>query len=344
LNGKDESKFADSLLTYVTGLNTAFLLFTLLVRIIDQRQQERNKEIERMNKRVAAIIICLILTANQFVLGQNVVIVVIDGARYSEAFGAKNSYMPRIWNELCPLGTKWTNFRNNGITSTGPGHASIITGTWQRISNKGIEHPTKPTIFEYYRKATGYSEQSVAIVAGKTKLDFLAYSTSAEYGADYKASFSIGEDDKSIVNILKQVLVRNHPRITLVNLPDVDDAGHSGNRKKYISSLRTADSLVYVIWQMLQADSVYHGKTTLFVTNDHGRHDDSHGGFRKHGDTCEGCRHIMLLAIGRGFPAERSVARERTQCDIAPTIGKLLSFPTEYTEGTSLLDDTTSNE
>lgn len=80
------------------------------------------------------------------------------------------------------------------------------------------------------------------------------------------------------------------------------------------------------------------------MTNDHGRHDDAHGGFEKHGDSCEGCRHILCLAVGRGFPAHRVIKQRRTQCDIAPTIGELLSFPTPFSKGTSLLRDVSSTK
>ena len=281
-----------------------------------------------------------ILLLRCFACAQNVVIIVIDGARYTEMFGADSLNIPRIWTQLRPFGTIWTNFRNDGITKTDPGHASIATGTWQSIDNKGVFRPTQPTIFEYFRKASGAPESAAAVVVGKLKLDILAFSTHINYGAKYKASTFIGKDDTSVVRKLKKALRQNHPKLTLVNLPSTDAAGHSGNWTRYLSAIHVADSLIYDIWQMLQADSLYRSNTTLFVTNDHGRHDNLHGGFKNHGDDCEGCRHIMLFAIGRGFPVNTVVTKRRTQCDIAPTAGELLSFPTLYSTGTSLLYDT----
>jgi Uncharacterized proteins of the AP superfamily len=281
-----------------------------------------------------------ILLLQCIALAQNVVIVVIDGARYTETFGADSLYIPRIWTQLRPLRMIWTNFRNDGITKTDPGHASIATGTWQSIDNIGVIRPTQPTIFEYFRKTSGAPESAAAVVVGKLKLNILAYSTHPNYGAKYKASTSIGKDDTSVVRNLKTILRQNHPRLMLVNLPSTDAAGHSGNRNQYLSAIHAADSLIYDIWQTLQADSLYRSNTTLFVTNDHGRHDNLHGGFKNHGDDCEGCRHIMLFAIGRGFPVNTVVTKRRTQCDIAPTSGELLSFPTLYSTGSSLLRDT----
>jgi hypothetical protein len=293
-----------------------------------------------MNNRITVFVIVGILLLQRFALAQNVVIIVIDGARYTETFGADSLYIPRLWTQLRPLGTIWTNFRNNGITETDPGHASIATGTWQFIDNTGVIRPTQPTMFEYFRKASGAPESAAAVVVGKLKLDILAYSTHPHYGIKYKASVSIGKDDTSVVRNLKTILRQNHPRLMLVNLPSTDAAGHSGNWIQYLSAIHIADSLIYDIWQTLQVDSLYRSNTTLFITNDHGRHDNLHGGFKNHGDDCEGCRHIMLFAIGRGFPVNTTVIKKRTQCDIAPTVGELLLFPTLYSTGISLLRDT----
>jgi hypothetical protein len=291
-------------------------------------------------RRILTFLLFLQLLLWFTVSAQNAMIIVVDGARYSETFGAGGKYIPRIWNDLRPCGTIWTNFYNDGATVTRQGHSSIVTGTWQKMDNEGPERPTKPTIFEYFRKANGSPEQSAAVVVGKSKLEMLAYSTDSGYGPGYSATFSLGMDDTSVVNILKSVMSGSHPHIVVVNLPDVDKGGHSGVWKKYISAIRTADSLIFDIWQTLQADSIYRDNTTLFVTSDHGRHDKKHGGFRKHGDACEGCRHIMLLAVGKGFPAGKKVTIRRTQIDIAPTVGELLSFKTDLADGISILSDT----
>ena len=277
--------------------------------------------------------------------GQNVVIVVLDGARYSETLGADSLYIPNMWKQFRPMGTIWTNFRNEGLARTDPGHATIATGVWQKIDNKGAGRPNDPTIFEYFRKHFNAQEQTTAIVAGKRKLDILSYSLNPEYGINYKAqSFICTGGDTAVINKVKTVLSSSHPRLIMINLPGVDAAGHSGDWTEYTSALRTADSLIWNLWQTLQKDSIYRNSTSLLVTNDHGRHDDANGGFEDHGDDCAGCRHIMLISVGRGFSKNTIITKRRTQCDIAPTVGELLSFPTKYSIGTSLLEDTVASE
>jgi hypothetical protein len=276
--------------------------------------------------------------------GQNVIIVVMDGARYSETFGADSLYIPHMWNQLRPLGTLWTNFYNDGLTKTDPGHATVASGVWQNIDNKGFERIQQPTVFEYFRKYTGASEKTVAVVAGKPKLNILNYSTHPDYGIKYEASSFMSTTDFSVIRDAKKILSCNRPQIMMINLPSIDSAGHSGRWTEYRRAIHNADSLIWDLWQTLQSDSLYRNTTTLIVTNDHGRHDDAHGGFKSHGDGCEGCRHILCLAVGRGFQAQRLIKQRRTQCDIAPTIGELLSFPTPLSIGTSLLQDVGSNK
>jgi hypothetical protein len=275
---------------------------------------------------------------------QNVIIVVMDGARYSETFGSDSLYIPHIWNQLRPLGTIWTNFYNDGLTKTDPGHATIATGVWQTIDNKGNGRPEQPTVFEYFRKYTKAPTKATAVVAGKQKLAILTYSTHPDYGAEYRALSFISSTDISVLSDVKNILSFNRPQIMMINLPSTDSAGHSGRWTEYLTAIHIADSLIWDLWQTLQSDSLYRNTTTLFVTNDHGRHDDTHGGFKGHGDSCEGCRHILCLAIGRGFHAHQIIKQRRTQCDIAPTVGELLSFPTPFSIGTSLLRDVGSDK
>lgn len=272
-------------------------------------------------------------------LAQNAVIVVIDGVRFSESFGAGDATIPSIWQQLRPQGMIWENFTNDGVTYTCPGHASMESGTWQTIPNDGSERPSFPTIFEYFRKETGLDQSACAVITGKPKLEVLSHSTHPDYGAPYGSSTTIGADDLAVFDSLRTVLARDKPRIVLVSLLGTDGAGHAGVFEDYLAAIRLADSLISEIWKLISTDPFYAGNTTLFVTNDHGRHDDEHGGFQHHGDSCLGCRHIMLLAIGRLVPPGRVSTTARSQIDIATTVGSLLGFATPYAQGGNLLED-----
>jgi hypothetical protein len=127
-----------------------------------------------------------------------------------------------------------------------------------------------------------------------------------------------------------------HPRLMIVNLPDTDLRGHANDWTGYLNAITNADNLIYQLWQKIQADVFYQNNTTLFVTNDHGRHDNAHGGFINHGDDCDGCEHIMLLAIGRNVSQGIVNSDLHYQIDLGPTIGDLLGFSTPQAVGISL--------
>lgn len=287
-------------------------------------------------KRVLAL---LLLAAGTLCARQTqyVVIVVMDGVRYTESFGDPvHQWIPGIWTVLRPSGTIYTSCSNAGLTETNPGHASIVTGTWQAITNAGGERPHAPTVFEYYRKQLGTGAEQHFAALGKRKLGILTYSDHPEYGSLYGASISQSSnqyDDRGATDTLKGVLRNYHPRLTILNLPRADSVAHSGNWNGYLASVRDADSLTLEIWNAVQSDPVMGGKTTLFVVNDHGRHTTSFSG---HGDGCDGCRHVMLLAVGPDTPAGAIDSLPCGQIDIAPTIGALLGFATPYSTGTVL--------
>ena len=277
---------------------------------------------------------------------ENVFIVVIDGARYSETFGdPTHKYIPKIWNEMRPLGTIYTSFYIDGQTLTNPGHASILTGTWQYIGDDDLKRPNQPTLFEYFRKQHNTSLTDNYVILGKTKLTILSNSNHAEYGSRYGASVRTSpsqynlDDNKTFDNI-KNVITFHHPRLIIVNLPETDVKGHSGIWNNYVSAIQRVDNLISELWSLIQSDSIYRDKTTLFVTNDHGRHTNDS---KNHGDNCEGCRHIMLLAIGPDTPKGVVDSTTRKQIDIAPTVGRLLNFSTPYCTGNVLNTEIFSN-
>jgi hypothetical protein len=266
---------------------------------------------------------------------ENVVIVIIDGVRLSESFeDPTHQYIPRMWNELVPLGMRIPEFRNEGRTETVAGHAAILTGTWQELPDDGTIRPTMPTIYEYFRAATSTPITEHWIVAGKYKLHSLNHSTHPLYGVPYQAcAFSMTRPDPYTYADYIARLAVFEPRISVLCLTQTDYDGHSGNWETYTSGIALADSLTADLWTWIESNPHFAGNTTMFVTSDHGRHLGD--AWPDHGDECEGCRRVGFLAVGPDFVPGSVLEGTWRQIDIVPTIAELYEIPAALSTGTS---------
>jgi predicted AlkP superfamily pyrophosphatase or phosphodiesterase len=76
---------------------------------------------------------------------KKVVVIIIDGPRYSETFGdTSHQYIPELY-QLSKQGVLFTNMYNIGITNTLNGLAAITTGNYGALPNNGTASPIPPT-------------------------------------------------------------------------------------------------------------------------------------------------------------------------------------------------------
>jgi hypothetical protein len=276
---------------------------------------------------------------------RNVFVVSIDGLRATEAFDADDpaAFIPNMWDRLRPLGSLYRNFYNLAATWTTPGNHTIVDGCWEWTpNNEGYRlfRPACPTMFEYYRRANPQVPQDKAwAVVGKNNCDLIDHSEHPHYGEAFGASLdpSVVADrsDGATWAAMQTVMDQHHPSLVFLHLGEVDHAGHK-NWGWYLEAISDADEIVYELWNRIQSDPDYRDQTTLLVTTDHGRHDDDHGGFLGHGDNCEGCKRLFLLAIGPDIEAGVEFSEFRQQTDICPTVGELMGFETPFCAGQAL--------
>jgi hypothetical protein len=273
---------------------------------------------------------------------ERVVLVVIDGLRYSEGLGDPNQTWVPEMSSLAQQGTIIQPFRNDGFTYTARAVPAIWCGAWTEVpsfSDPDCDGWTNnyaelPTVFEYFRK--GLSRPADDCMYVLKNLCSWKASFDPSYGPDFWPIYhSVGSTDTEVFGEAKTVLAAQAPSFLLLYLADVDHAGHSGLWSDYTRAIAVADSLVGVLWTTLQADSSYAGKTTMIVTNDHGRHDYNFSG---HGDSCSGCRTIQFLAVGPDIKTGFVSTVPRAIPDITPTIGALLGFSTSMATGSAMTE------
>lgn len=265
-----------------------------------------------------------------------VVVLVIDGPRYTETFGDTScKYIPHMGKEMIHEGVLFTKFRNNGPTYTNSGHTAITTGVYQRISNAGKQLPKNPSFFQYFLNQTGADKTKAWLISSKGKLEMLANTKNKKWWNTYMPSTYCGVKgnsadyvgDLQTLNKVKEVFAQYKPNLTLINFLAVDANGHQNNWPEYLSALKICDQYALDLWNTIQSDPEMKDQTALFITNDHGRHLDGHKeGFKEHGDKCEGCKQISLLALGPDFKKDVIIDTPAEMIDISATIAEMLGF------------------
>jgi hypothetical protein len=275
---------------------------------------------------------------------QNVILVIIDGARYSETLGDPSAiYIPRM-KQLANEGAVVSNFLNDSITITKYAIPAIWCGSWSTpkdttINGNATQYATAPSVWEYYRKNIGADSLDALYLLKSLTAPWLP-SYYPSYGPSYWPAYILqGWNDTQVWQNARAKLQTHHPHLTVLYLADVDGAGHSGDWLKYTKAIFTADSIVGTLWDFIQTDTIYKNCTDIIVTNDHGRHSDGVStGFVSHGDGCAGCRHIIFLGAGPGFKRSYSSTITRKIPDIIPTIGSLLHFPASIASGSKMTE------
>jgi hypothetical protein len=264
----------------------------------------------------------------------------MDGARYSETWGDSNhTHIPNLSNNIAPLSVVDSNFYNDGFTWTSPGHLAMLSGQYYNLNNGGGELPPFPTIFQYFNKA--YPNKNSWLITSKDKLEVLTNTSDPDFNNIHLANTDCGnnglgtgyrEDSVTLYNALN-ILTNDNPNLVLINFKNPDSWGHANDSIKYLESIEKTDDYINQLFNFINNNTFYKNKTTIFITNDHGRHDDLNGGFQDHGDNCEGCRHLMFFAYGPDFKQNNIINTHYELIDIAPTIAELLRFHLPNADG-----------
>lgn len=274
---------------------------------------------------------------------ENVIVVIMDGARYSETAGyTTHSYTPFLSDTLAKEGVVCTKMYNDGITFTLPGHAAITTGFYQDIVNDGSELPIYPSIFQHWLKESGNDSTKAWLITSKDKDEILSNCKLSWWKDMYRPSFECGvngngtgyRDDSITIKKVLEVLEKSSPNLLFVSFKQPDEAGHNGNWDEYLEGIRKTDSYISQIYKYIRQDPIYSESTTLLITNDHGRHLDSiKDGFSSHGDDCDGCRHLSLWAYGKNIKQNFIDSTTYDLRDITSTVSGLLGIKSSIGDG-----------
>lgn len=144
--------------------------------------------------------------------------------------------------------------------------------------------------------------------------------------------------DEMSVYVARQLMRQLAPSLMWITLHDIDIA-HSGAYSLYLNGIRRSDRLCADIWNTIESEPEYAGKTSLFILPDFGRDSDAEpggNGFQHHrtGDVLS--RTTWMIAMGPGIRENVVIDRPVDSTDLVPTLGSLLGFSPRFAQGKPL--------
>ena len=171
---------------------------------------------------------------------RSVVVLVLDGVRVDESLGDGESsvagvptaeIMPGLRKLIADEGALVSHAYVTGLTQTGPGHVDMLVGRKMPIANYPVDTegeagaylPELPTLFESLPEDEVWLLGNGYLIAPAARS---VYPGSDHPGAQVEY---LGRSDPALLLDLREVLETSRPRLTVVNLHDIDRAGHSGD-------------------------------------------------------------------------------------------------------------------
>jgi hypothetical protein len=168
-------------------------------------------------------------------------------------------------------------------------------------------------------------------------LDPRAKSTIEAAIASFVQSGGPTSGDELTFFMTREIMRKFAPRMVVVALSDVEVA-HFGAYSLHVAGIRTADRLVWQLWNEVEANPEYRGKTTMLILPEFGRDPDgsSTNGFFNHRANEESTRDTWMMALGAGVERPDVAERPIRHVDICPTLLSLLDCKPLESQGSRL--------
>jgi hypothetical protein len=199
--------------------------------------------------------------------------------------------------------------------------AALSTGTsdYQHLLRDNYETP-------FYAPQLAGSEFELQQLENILKLSVDDFRTHAK---------TLSSPDELSVYVVRQLMRQEAPSLLWITMHDIDIA-HAGAYSLYIEGIRRTDRLCAEVWNLIQTEPEYSGKTTLFILPDFGRDsdDDAGGnGFQHHRTGDMPSRTTWMMVLGNGVREGMVIDRPLESTDLVPTLGSLLNFSPSLAQG-----------
>ncbi len=294
-----------------------------------------------------------------------------DSARLIQQYYAptlaerRTKLMPFFWGKLASSGQIHGNRAAGSLVDNAnpywfsyPGYSEILTGQVDTLVNSNDYKPNPNTNFFEYLNSLPAFKGKVAAFGAWDAFDRIMNEKRAGFpvvnGFDSYPELEKDQEMKMLAKMLKEsfkpfgmaesldvfthfkamhYLKTNKPKALYISYGETDEFAHEGAYNHYLDAAHQFDTWVSEIWDFVNSDPDFRGKTTLLITTDHGRGDAIKTQWTSHGESVKDCYQIWYAMIGANVPALGEVkSKEQVyQKDLIHKVAKAMgvSFKSE---------------
>lgn len=278
----------------------------------------------------------------------------------------REKLFPFVWNFIAKegviLGNRWkgnkVNLTNNMIFSY-PGYNEILTGKADDDhinSNDKIYNPNK-TILEIANFSKKYRGKVLAFGSWDV-FPFILNEKRSEIpvNAGYRSSLSKNPSEKALFldkiqqetpkrwagvrfdvfahNYAMEALKHEKPDVLYIAYGETDDFAHDGRYDEYLKSAHQTDKMIREVWEFVNSDTYYKGKTSILITTDHGRGTGigENDTWRGHGTSIKDADQTWIMAFGNEIKPKGEITRKKQYYtnQFAPTVSKIIDLDIQF--------------
>ncbi|MGQ0541822.1 MAG: phosphoglyceromutase [Blastocatellia bacterium] len=201
-----------------------------------------------------------------------------------------------------------------------PGYSEILTGQAHDDVINSNDHPQNPypSVLDFLNRKLATGPNAVAEFSSWDAFMRIATNKPGSFvvNAAYETYPAKNREIEELLRLQSQVvspwpsvrhdyftfkiaqahMKQHRTRAIHIGFDETDDYAHDKNYERVLDSLHLTDSWIKELWEFLQSDPRYRGKTSMIITVDHGR-GNSVKDWSDHGEDVPEAQHIWMAFI-----------------------------------------------
>lgn len=263
--------------------------------------------------------------------------------------------LPFFWSKVASEGTIFGN-RNLGAKAniknqygfSYPGYNEILTGyPDDSVDSNDKKYNKNITVLEFLNQKPTFKGQiaafgtwdvfpyiindkrsNIPVNAGKMPMMGNLNTTQSLLNDIQKLVPSHASDRNDFITyfMAREYLKKEQPKVLYIAFDETDEFAHEAKYSQYLHAAHNFDAFVKDLWEYIETNPKYKGKTALVLSTDHGRGDIKKDQWVSHGQKVPDCNQIWMAYMGPNLKnlGEVNTDIQVYQNQIAATIAKIL--------------------